>query len=322
MGGHSTDFSDDYPICSVVSPPDELYFVPKSTLNMSHYIPQDLHFLGTKTRRPSNAPPPSPVLSPEHTSKSLLCHQADLLSSRNCSLSYLEQQLGNIQPQQYQGETLDLGCEQARRRFSFEDKPFDNEDCNYIHGCRCHCSSHDDDSTMVDLSSRAQSLCSEADTILEETSSKDRTLSCYTAPKASLSYDYPELYPSNPDSLIYTMPSPTPSTNNVESPPLKPYLEARRSYGLFGSPPVVARSRQISLPIINMPNVNPKINPQMASSRAQSWHASPVYSPGRKPPKPPPEIEKSIFEDYDEDNVEEKKLSNRFRHLIRRLHCG
>lgn len=303
MGGHSTDFNDDNSICSVVSPPNELYTVPKGTHKTSHYTPQDLLFLETKTGRPSNAPPPSPVLSPEHTSRHLLCHQADLLSSPNCSWSFLEQQLGNIQPQQ------------------FEEEPFDDQDYDYIHGCHCHYSSHDDDSTIVDLSSRAQSLCSEAGTVLEETSLKGRTLSSYTAPTTPLSYDYPDLYTPNPDSLICAMPSPTQSTSNVESAPLKPYLEARRSYGLFGSPPVVARRRQISLPIIDMPNVNPKINPQMASSRAQSWHASPVYSPGRKPPKPPPEIERSIFEDYDEDNVEEKTLPNRFRHLIRRLHC-
>lgn len=320
MGGHTIYSSDTCSVSPVQSPHNQLYAMPQSTPSTSRYAAQDVDYFPTVARMLSKAPPSSPVLSPEHNSQSPLCDPAEFSSPPSCPWSYLERQLDDIQPQHCQGESLDSGCEQDRRRFSFDNKSFNNEGCSYVHDCRCHCSSHDDDSTLVDLSSRAESLCSNAGIVLEDPLLKGRTLSCYTAHKASLSYDYPELYPSNPDSLRHTMPSPTSSANNSTRP--KPSLEAWRSYGLFGSPPVAARSRQISLPIINMPSVNLTTDPQMASNRAQSWHASPIYSPGSKPPKPLPEVEKSIFEDYDEENVGDNKLSNRFRHLIRRLHCG
>ncbi len=327
MDGHTTYFSRTCSVSSIVSPYDQLYSAPKSTPKIGRNASQELNYLATVIGRPSDAPSSSPVSSPERNSKTLWSYPAEFVSSPWCPLLYLKQYLGKLRAQACQGESLNLSCQQARRRFSFEDELFNYGESGYIHERGCHCPSLDDDSTMVDLTSRAQSMCSETDTVLEDTTLNGRTLSYYTAHKASLSCDYPELYPSDPGSPRHTISSTSqsPPPNYVARLPLKPYLEARWSYGLLGSPPVATRSRQISLPIIHLPSLDPTTNPQIptiASSRAQSWHASPIYSPSRKPPQPPQDIEKSMFEDYDEDSAEEKKLSNRFRHLMRRLHCG
>lgn len=324
MGDYTTHLSDVFPVSPVETFYDQFSFVSESTPITAPNTARDLDHLSIVTRRPSNAPPSSPTLSSERRSIVLLPHPADYTSSRCCPLIYLDEQLEKVQPQAYQGEMLDFGSKQARRRFCYDDGLHQNEEWSCIRYTSCHCSSHDDDSTMVDPSSRAHSICSEAGTVLEDTTSKDRTVSYFSTHKAWLGCGYPELYPSDPGSLRHTMPCP--SRNSVAKPPQKPRMDARRSYGLIGSPPVASRSRQISLPIKPLPIESSTTNPQMpcsVSARAQSWHASPLYSPSRKPPQPPSEMEKSIFEDYDvEDNVEGKKLSNRFRHLMRRLHCG
>ena len=321
MGDYTAHINDVFPVSPVETLYDQLSFVPESTPIMA---PRDSNVLSAVTRMPSNVPPSSPILSPERRSIILLPHPADYPSSRCCPLIYLDEQLGKVQPQAYQGELIDPGNKQARRPFDFDDGSHKNEEWSCACYSNCHCSLHDDDSTMVDLSSRAHSICSKACTSLEDTDSKDRTVSYFSTHKASLGYEYPELYPSDPSSLRHTMPCPT--RNYVARPPQKPRMEARPSYGVHGSPPTASRSRQISLPIIPLRSESLTTNPQppcSASARAQSWHASPLYSPSRKPPQPPPEMEKSIFEDYDvEDDVEEKKLSNRFRQLMQRLHCG
>ena len=326
MDGRTTKFGHTFSVCPIISPYSQLSSTPKSTPTVARDTVRVLSDFPTLTRRPLNAPPSSPTSSPEYRSETVLPPQTDISSSRCCPLIYLDEQLGKVQPQVWQGGLLDFGCEQTKNTFSVEGEPYNNEGCYYIYGSHGHYSSHDDDSTMVDPSSRAQSMCSETGTVLERATSMGSTVPCYATPKPSLSYEYLELYPSDPDSSKNLMPSPIPSANYIARPPRKLLSKSRRSYGLTEPPPVAARSRQISLPIIHMPSVNPTTNPQIpssVSSRAQSWHASSVYSPSRKPPKPPPEMEKSIFEDYDdEDNVEEKRVSTRFRHLMRRLHCG
>ena len=327
MGSHTAKFSDIFSISPTISPSNQLFSVPGSTPIIARNTARDLDYFSSVIRRPSNAPPASPTSSPERNTWSLSPHAAKVSSSRCRALVYLDEQLGKVRPQGCQGDLFDLGYEQATRRFSFEVGSYDDEECSWIHDSHYRYLSHDDDSRMVDPYSGVQSVCSEARTFHEDATSKDIPLAYYTTRSASLDYDdYPKLYPSDPKSLRHTMPSPPQSKDYTARPFGKPCGKAQKRYALPESPSVPARSRQISLPIMRIPSVDPMMSAQIPTSkstRAQSWHASPLYSPSRKPPKPPIEMEKSVFEDYDEDdNVEEHNLPSRFRHLIRKLHCG
>ena len=297
----------------------------ESILTISGDTTQDLDSLPS-TIRPSNAPPSSPTSSSEPNTWSLLPRQAKVSSSRCPPLIYFYELLGNVRPQTYQGELLDLGREQAGRRPSFEPRPYDNQECTRAYDFHCQRSSHDGEATIVDPYSRVQSACSEADTVHENKTSKDISLGYYAKNTASLDSDYRSVPPTDLKSLRSAMPSPRRRRGYRVIIPEKPYGEARRNHGLSGSPSIPARSRQISLPILGMPSIGSTMNPQTSAStstRAQSWHAAPRYSPSRRPPEPPPDMEKSIFEDYDEDDhIEQKRVANRLRHLIRRLHCG
>ena len=327
MGGPTTTFSDIFSLSPTVSPHNHLFSAPESIPTIAGNTTRDLDGFPSVARRASNAPPSSPTSSPERNTWSLLPHEAKLSSSRCPPLAYLDEQLEKVRPQACQGGFLDLGCEQAGGRFSFKAESYDSVECSWTQDSHGGCLLHDDDSTMVDPYSRVQSVCSEAGTFHEDTPPNDTRSVSYATYKASLDYDnYPKLHPSDPKTLRHTMPSPPRPKDYIARPLEKHHPEARRSYGLHGSPSVPARRRQISLPILQKPSTDTTMDPHIPSSasiRVQSWHASPHYSPSRKPPKPPLEMEKSIFEDYDEDDsVEDKKLPNRFRHLMRKLHCG
>ena len=317
MGGCITSSSNTFSVSSVLSPYKQLVSVPENTATPGRNSARVLDRLPNVSRRPSNAPPSSPVSSQERSLNNVLSYHAAASSCCSYPLIYLEKQLVEAQSPAYEGESVDLGSETTKPVFSLEDEAYSNGGCAHSHNLHCHCSFHDDDSTMVGLSTRAQSISSETGTVLENYNLHN------TTHEASLSYNFPELYPSDPNTLRCTMPSPIPSTNYVSRSPWKPLLQDQQTYALPILPSVATRSRQISLPV--MSSINPTLNPDMstsASSRAQSWHA-PIYPPSREPPRPAAETEKSVFEDYDEEeNLEEKKLSGRFRHLIRRLHCG
>ena len=316
MGSCTNSVSDTFSASSIISLYNQSTYVPWDTFTSSHNSTRQLDYPSIVSRRPSNAPLSSPAFSPERHSKDVLPRHAENLSYWGHPLIYLEEQLVKVQPET-QGSQLENFGPGTKPRFSFEEESYDHGACTYSRSPRCHCSYHDDESTIAGLSTQAPSISSETGTILEE----DNNIHSITH-KAALTYEFPELYPSNSERLDYTMPSPAqPSVCEARSPWV---LQPQRSYEPHESPSVATRKRQISLPVMASAEstVTPDV-PASASIRAQSWPASPVYSPSREPPIPPPGSQKSIFEDFDdEDNVEEKKLSKRFRHLMRRLHCG